>query len=75
MTVNGIARAVKVEEKLYKGLRLFHSLREDLRKLGFWESGSYREGDEVHTFFILRNTDYTIELTQVNGVIISINRF
>ena len=75
MTMDWMLATIYGLNQVYKGLTLFRSLCTDLRTLNFWESGSYRDGNEVHTFFILRGTNNTVEIVQVDDVITDIRLF
>ena len=63
------------KEKNYKNNQSFSEFKNCILELGFYEYSSYCEGDEIHTFFILRNTLYTIEVIQIDGLITSIIPF
>lgn len=74
MTLNQINRAVKMEENLFVGLRMHKTLFKNLEHLGFWQSGSTRDGNEEHYFFIARCDDrLTLDVTLMDRVVMGIS--
>lgn len=73
MTLKETKLAVKVEEKLFEGLRMRKTLFANFENLGFWQTGSIREGNEEHFFFNHVSGVITLDVMFVDRILQSID--
>lgn len=72
MMLNQVKRAVKVEERLFQGLRLHKTLFANLKDLGFKQVDGTRDGNEEHIFFNHNSGVITVDVMLLNRVIESV---